>query len=169
MDLLFSPRQLARAVVPWLAVLLAAAGIVSVVFEAFVVRPEVVRFARQGRRVEGTVVSQPSLNISDHKNGRHLNRSLVSVNDVELGDQVVSIYGALRTGTTVPLLCLTPARHCMSAGEVNERLDLWPLTPLMLAGTAELALAVLLAFAAHRGRRAHAARRSSTGLPAPPA
>jgi hypothetical protein len=168
-DLLFSPRQLARAVVPWLAVLLAVTGIASVLFEGCLVRPEVVRFARQGRRVQGTVVSHPSLNISDHRNGGHLNRSLVGVNDEELGDQVVSIYGALRPGTTVPLLCLTPVHHCMSAGEVRERLDLWPLTPLMLAGAAELALAVLLAFAAHRGRRSRGARGSSTGLPAAPA
>jgi hypothetical protein len=41
----------------------------------------------------------------------------------------------------------------MSAADVQERIDLWPLTPMMLAGTTELGLAALIIFAARRRRR----------------
>ena len=52
----------------------------------------------------------------------------------------------------MPVLCLTSARRCLAAEEVKERLNLWPLTPLTLAGSAELLLAALLAVASRRHR-----------------
>jgi hypothetical protein len=165
-DLLFSPRVLARAVMPWIASLLALVGIASIGFERFIARPEVVRFSKDGRRVTGTVIGAPPANISDTRADVHRNRSLVGVNDQELGPQVVSVYGALPKGTTVPMLCLTPAGHCMSAPDVSERLDLWPLTPLMLSGTTELGLATLLALVVRRRRMRRAAAHKPPRMPA---
>jgi hypothetical protein len=160
-DLLYSPKQLAGAVAPWLALLLAAAGITSLVFERFVARPEILRFSTEGRRVAGRVLGSPTFNTTGSRGAGPRNRSLVGVTDNELGLQVVSVYGVLPTGNTVPMICLTPARRCMSAGEVNERLDLWPLTPLMLSGAVELGLAATLSLAARRRRRRPTARRAS--------
>jgi len=156
-DLLYSPRVLARAVMPWIASLLALVGIASIGFERFVARPDVVRFSKEGRRVAGTVLAAPPANVSDSRAGGRRNRSLVGVNDQELGPQVVSVYGALPKETTVPMLCLTPAGRCMSGADVSERLDLWPLTPLMLSGTAELGLATLFALVVRRRRTPRAA------------
>lgn len=153
MDLLFSPRVLARAVTPWIAVLLAVVGSASVSFELFSARPEVRRFANEGRSVEGTVLASHNYYLTDVREAGPRNRSLVGVNDPELGLLTVSVYGELPHGMTVPMRCLTSARRCVSAAEIRERLDLWPLTPTMLAGGAELALAGLLAVAARRHRR----------------
>jgi len=152
-DLLFSPRALARAVTPWLALMLAVVGGGSVLFEMVSARPEIVRFANEGRPVLGTVLRSHDYHATDVREAGPRNRSLVGVNDPELGPLTVSIYGELPRGMTVPLRCLTPTRRCVSAAEIQERLDLWPLTPMMLAGGAELALAALLAVAARRQRR----------------
>jgi len=152
-DLLFSPRVLARAVAPWLAVLLAAVGGGSLAYEGIVGRPEALRFASEGRRLSGTVVLAPAFVDVSREDGRPRNRSLVAVNDGELGPQIISTYGRLNKGADVPVICLTPARRCMSAADVQERMDLWPLTPMMLAGTTELGLAALIVFAARRRRR----------------
>ncbi len=160
--MLFPPKVLARAVAPWIAMLLAATGTGSIAFERFVARPEALRFAADGRLVAATVVVAAPFNVSGARDGGPRNRSLVAVNDEALGPQVISIYGALPTGTTVPLLCLTPVRRCMSATDIRERLELWPLTPLNLAGAAELGLAILVGVAGRRFRRARAA------MPAPP-
>ena len=151
--MLYSPRDLARAVMPWIASLLALVGIASIGFERFVARPEVVRFSREGRRVAGTVLGIPTANVSDSRSGGRHNRSLIAVEDEELGPQIVSVYGAVPKEAPVAMLCLTAAGRCMSATEVTERLELWPLTPLMLSGAAELALATLLALVARRRRR----------------
>jgi len=157
-DLLFSPKVLARAVAPWLAMLLAATGVGSLAYEGLIGRPEALRFSREGRAVSGTVMHSPVfVNPGGHDGGPR-NRSLVGINDSELGPQVISIYGTLKKGSEVPVLCLTPARRCMSATDVRERIDLWPLTPMMLAGATELGLAALLAFAARRRRRPHVAQ-----------
>jgi hypothetical protein len=85
--------------------------------------------------------------------GNVRNRSIVGVDDPEIGPQVVAVYGQLPLGSVVPLLCLTPVRRCMSADEVRKRMELWPLTPLTLSGAAEVALAAVLGLAAHRLRR----------------
>jgi hypothetical protein len=138
---------------PWIVLLLALVGIASIGFERFVARPEVVRFSREGRRVDGMVLGVPTATISDTRSGRRRNRSLIGVDDKELGPQIVSVYGAVPKEATVPVLCVTAAGRCMSAMEVSERLDLWPLTPLMLSGAVELALAALLALVARRRRR----------------
>lgn len=164
MDLLFSPRALARAVAPWLIVLLAATGIGSLSYEAFVGRPEALRFSRDGRRVSGTVMIAPTFEDPGRRDGGPRNRSLVAVNDSELGQQIVSTYGALKKGTEVPVICLTPARYCLSAADVKERIDLWPLTPMMLSGATELALAALLMIAARRRRRPHPAQQPAVPI-----
>jgi hypothetical protein len=95
----------------------------------------------------------PAFSDPGRRDGGPRNRSLVAVNDVELGPQAVSTYGRLNKGTEVPVICLTPARRCLIAADVQERLDLWPLTPMMLAGATELGLAALIALAARRRRR----------------
>ena len=112
------------------------------------------------------MVGAPPANISDTRTGGRRNRSLVGVNDQELGPQVVSVYGALPKGTAVPMLCLTPAGRCMSAPDVSERLDLWPLTPLMLSGATELGLATLLALVARRRRVRRPAAHKPPRMPA---
>jgi len=152
MDLLFSPKVLARAVVPWLALLLAVTGAGSIAYEVIGARPEVRRFASEGRRASGTVLSSPAFVDPGRRDGGPRNRSLVGVNDDELGPQVVSVYGRLDIGATVPVICLTQARRCMAATEVQERVDLWPLTPMMLAGAVQLGLAALLTAATRRFR-----------------
>ena len=161
MDLLFNPKAISRAVAPWLALLLLAVGAGSVGFDRFVVHPEIVRFSNEGRTIVGLVAtpSVPSPAVGSRTN--YANRSLVAVDDPELGAQLVSIYGKLPEGTPVPLRCLTSAHRCMGDEEVKERLNLWPLTPLMLAGLTELALAALLALATRRHRVRRAARRLS--------
>jgi hypothetical protein len=152
-DLLFSPKVLARAVAPWLAVLLAAVGVGSLAYEGIVGRPEALRFASEGRHVPGTVVTSPTFTDPGRRDGGPRNRSLVAVYDSELGQQLISTYGRLNQGADVPVICLTPARRCLSAADVQERIDLWPLTPMMLAGATELGLAALIAVAARRRRR----------------
>ena len=151
---------------PWIASLLTLVGIASIGIERFVARPEVVRFSKEGRRVAGTVLDAPPANVSDTRVGGRRNRSLVGISDQELGPQAVSVYGALPKGTTVPMLCLTPAGHCMSAADVSERLDLWPLTPLMLSGTAELGLATLLGLVVRRRRKPRVAAHMPPRMPA---
>ena len=152
-DLLYSPKALARAVTPWIALLLAIVGGGSIAFEGLVARPEIVRLAREGRRVSGTVLSVSDVVQTGKRAGGDRNRSLVAVNDEILGVQVVSVYGVLQKDSPVPMICATPARRCLSAAEVNERMDLWPLTPLMLGGATELGLAALIAVAARRRLR----------------
>jgi hypothetical protein len=152
-ELLFSPKELARAVAPWLVLLLAAVGVGSLAYEGIVGRAEALRFASEGRRLSGTVMYAPAFTDPGRRDGGPRNRSLVSVNDSELGPQLVSTYGRLKAGAEVPVICLTSARGCLSAADVQERIDLWPLTPMMLAGATELGLAALIAFAARRRRR----------------
>ena len=166
MDLLFSPKVLARAVAPWLALLLAAAGIGSIAFEQFVAHPEAVRFSRQGRRVVGAVTESPAFIPTDSRDGRPRNRSLVAVNDEGLGPQAVSIYGVFPKGTTVPLLCLTSEHRCVSAGDNSDQLLSWPVTPIMITGAGEPGVAALLALTARRSRRLRAAHRPSAAPPA---
>jgi hypothetical protein len=152
-ELLFSPRALARAVAPWLAVLLATVGVGSLAYEGIVGRPEVVRFASEGRRLSGTVVYVPVFLDPGRRDGGPRNRSLVTIIDSELGPQIIPTYGRLNEGTEVPVICLTAARRCLIAADVQERVDLWPLTPMMLSGATELGLAALIIFAARRRRR----------------
>ena len=164
MDLLFdasSPRALARAVAPWLALVLLAIGVGSLAFDQLVLRPEIARFSTDGRAAVGRVGASSVLHPSAGTRGTISNRSLVAVEDPELGIQLVSVYGRLPVGTAVPLLCLTSARRCLAASEVKERLNLWPLTPLTLSGCAELLLAALLAVATRRRR---VARRLTAGI-----
>ena len=147
----FAPRQLARAVLPWLGLLLAVTGVGAIAFEIFVDHPEAIRFSTMAHPAIGRVQTSPALQSKDSRGGFR-NRSLVSVDDAELGLQTVSVYGELTVGTNVPLLCLTSAQRCVSADAIREHLDMWPLTPVMLAGAVTLALAATLAVAA-RGRR----------------
>ena len=163
-DLLFdasSPRALARAVAPWLALVLLAIGVGSLAFDQLVLRPEIGRFAREGRAAVGRVGASSVLHPSAGSRGTIPNRSLVAVEDPELGIQLVSVYGRTPVGTTVPVLCLTSARRCLAAEEVKERLNLWPLTPLTLSGSAELLLAAVLGIAT---RRRQVARRLTAGM-----
>jgi MYXO-CTERM domain-containing protein len=99
------------------------------------------------------VTGSPVFISTGDREGKPLNRSLVSVNDEELGPQVVEIYPALPKGTAVPLVCLTSARRCMSAADVRAHADPWPITPLTLSGVGALVLAALLGLAAHQRRR----------------
>ena len=152
MDLLFNPRAIARAVAPWLALALLAIGIGSLAFDQLVLRPEIVRFSEAGRLLVGRTGTPSLPDPSVGARGLAPNRSLVAVDDPELGPQVVSVYGRLPVGTAVPVLCLTPAGRCLGAQEVKERLNIWPPGPLSLAGSAELLLAGLLAFGTRRRR-----------------
>ena len=161
-DLLFDPRTFARAVAPWLALVLLTIGVGSLAFDQLVLRPEIARFSTSGRAAVGRVGASSVLDPSTGTRGTVPNRSLVAVEDPELGIQLVSVYGRLPVGTTVPVLCLTSARRCLAAGEVKERLSLWPLTPLTLAGSAELVLAALLGIATRRRRQI--ARRLTAGM-----
>ncbi len=163
MDLLFNPKAISRAVAPWLALVLLAVGAGSVGFDRFVLHPEALRFSNEGRSVVGLVAtpSVPSPAVGSRTN--YANRSLVAVDDPELGVQLVSIYGKLPEGTPVALRCLTSAHRCLGEEELKERLNLWPLTPLMLAGLTELALAALLALATRR----HRVRRTAGRSPVP--
>ena len=169
MDLLFdpsSPKAFARAVAPWLAVVLLAIGVGSIAFDQLVLRPEIARLSTDGRAAVGRVGASSVLHPSAGSRGTVANRSLVAVEDPELGIQLVSVYGRLPVGTTVPVLCLTSARRCLAAAEVKERLNLWPLTPLTLSGSVELLLAALLAVASRRQRalRRRAIQLASIGL-----
>jgi len=147
----FAPRQLARAVLPWLALLLAVTGVGALAFGIFVDHPEVIRFSTMGHSAIGRVQTSPAWQSKDGRRGFR-NRSLITVDDSELGLQTVSVYGELAVGATVPLLCLTSARRCVSADEVRQHLDMWPLTPVMLAGAVLIALAATLTYAARRRR-----------------
>lgn len=87
------------------------------------------------------------------------NRSLVCTDDPELGPQVVDVYGDLPLGQPASVLCLTPIRRCESADVIHERLSLWPLTPLVLTGAVELALAASLLYVRIRAQRNTLGRR----------
>ena len=146
-----TPRQLAGAVLPWLGLLLALTGIVALAFGSFVEHPEALRFSTTARPAIGRVQTSPVFQ-STGTRGSFRNRSLITVDDAELGPQVVSVYGTLTVGADAPLLCLTSARRCLSAAVVREHLDMWPLTPVMMSGAVLVALAALLIFAARRRR-----------------
>jgi hypothetical protein len=150
-----SPRRVANASSFGLLFLLVAAGIGSIGFDVLRGHPEALRFAREGRVVIGEVTFRSR---NDPLNGERptRNHSLIFLDDAHLGPQVVDVYGELPVGQRVAVLCLTPAGRCESADVVDERLSLWPLTPLILSGAVELALAVALLVARrYTGRRAH--------------
>lgn len=44
----------------------------------------------------------------------------------QFGWQVVQVYGKRPVGEAVALVCLTPARRCMTAEQVSGALALWP-------------------------------------------
>jgi hypothetical protein len=149
--------------VPWRAVagpvvaILAVTGLAAIAAEVGLGHPQAVRLAAEGRHVEGTVLRGPLTGpaVGLRRTNR---RSLIAVDDPELGSVVVDDPRALLPRARVPMLCLTPTRRCDSAAIVEERVRAWPLTPLMLTGAAALALAVPLAFvgraAASGSRRA---------------
>jgi hypothetical protein len=93
MDLLYKPRVLAQAVVPWLALALVATGVGSLVFEWLVARPEIARFSSEGRAVMGTVKVPHLPDASMASRGNVRNRSIVGVDDPEIGPLVVAVYG----------------------------------------------------------------------------
>jgi hypothetical protein len=146
---LFRPRQLAAALGRPFVLVLALTGTAAVAYESFIGHPEIVRFATAGRLVVGQVYARPAPN-NPYRDRLAWDRSRIAVEDPELGPKVVEVYGPLPIGQRVPVLCLTPARRCMGADVVKERLDLWPLTPVMLTGATELALAGLLWAATRR-------------------
>jgi hypothetical protein len=150
-----SPSRFASASSFGLLVLLVEAGVGSIGFDVLLGHPEAALFAREGRVVIGEVTYRSR---NGPLNGERpaRNHSLIFLDDAHLGPQVVDIYGELPVGQRVPVLCLTPAGRCESADVVHERLSLWPLTPLMLSGAVELALAVTLLVARRQtGRGRH--------------
>jgi hypothetical protein len=147
----FTPRQLATAVLPWLGALLAFTGIGALAFGTFIEHRDVIRFSTTARPAIGRVQIAPRLAATGARQSPP-NRSLIVVDDAELGQQVVSVYGKLTVGDNVPVLCLTSARRCMSAAAVREHLDLWPLTPLMASGAVLFVIAAALIVAARRRR-----------------
>ena len=110
----FAPRQLARAVLPWLALLLAVIGCGAIAFGIFVDHSEAIRFSTTARPVIGRVQTSPVWRADDGRRAFR-NHSLVSVDDSELGLQTVSVYGALTVGANVELMCLTSRGRCLSA------------------------------------------------------
>jgi len=132
--------------------LLVVAGAGSIGFDVLLGHPNVRRFATQGRLVIGRVSYTPHDDDTHPGERPSSNRSLIVLDDPELGPQVVDIYGALPSGQSAQALCLTSAGRCESADVVRERLSLWPLTPLVLSGAAELAIAATLLFARYRER-----------------
>jgi len=147
----FPPRRLAIAVLPWLGLVLGATGVGAIAFGIFVDHAEAIRFSTEAHPAIGRVQMSPTWQSNDGRRAFR-NRSLVTVDDSEIGLQTVSIYGQLTLGTNVQLLCLTAAQRCVSADAIREHLAMWPVTPLMLAGAIQIALAAILTFAARRRR-----------------
>lgn len=148
-----SPRAAAARLGILLPALLAVVGVGSIAFEVVIVHPQNLRFARSGRLVVGQVTSTPNrVDLAYGETPRRY-RSLIFVDDPELGPQTVEVSGALPLGQQVPVLCVTPAHHCESADTIHERLALWPTTPMVLAAGVELVLAAILWFADRARRR----------------
>ena len=166
------PKQILGALGAPLALLLALTGVAAVAGEVLVAHPEMLRFSREGRAVDGVVVAHvaPIPSGFSYQGGR--NHSVIQVDDPGLGIQTVEIYGPLPVGQRATALCLTALHRCESADVVKERLAMWPLTPLGLCGAVELALAAALFLAGHQRRRRHAARdlllRDPRRVPHPP-
>jgi hypothetical protein len=144
------PRRLAGALGA-VAIVLALTGTAVVASEVIVSHPEALRFRAEGRHLEGEVYDGGfKRTAAARRLGPKGTR--IGIDDPELGPQVIDVYGYFPARKHVPVLCLTAARHCMSADVVDARLAAWPYTPLMLIGTGELALAAAL-FAVGRLRR----------------
>jgi hypothetical protein len=82
-DLLFDPKAFARAVAPWLALVLLAIGVGSLAFDQLVLRPEVARFSKDGRAAVGRVGASSVLDPSAGSRASVPNRSLVAIDDPE--------------------------------------------------------------------------------------
>lgn len=147
--MLFRPREFARAVAPWLAIFLFFTGIGACGIGILVEHAQMQEFSAAGRHVMGFVRTNSSRESTGKRFGP-ANRSSIIVDDPEMGPQVVNAYGELPVGSAVPMLCLTARTRCMTVEGVTKYLDSWPLTPVMIAGGVQLALACLLTVAIRR-------------------
>jgi hypothetical protein len=136
------------------AILFAVAGVGALGLAVFLERPAMLRFSRDGRLVTGQISrSAPS----EARNGdkRRRNQSQISVDDPALGRQTIDVYGDFAVGQPIPVICATAAGRCLSADDLRSRIDMWPFTPLMLAGAISIALAATSGLTAllrrHRG------------------
>ncbi len=147
------PDKLARALGPGPALVLAATGLVMGAFYFFITRPQAIRFSQQGRKVVGHVIVS-----SGSKYGHAWGRSdksycTIGANDPETGWQVVQAYGPRPKGQSVALLCLTPARSCMTEEQVAGDIVMWPPNSSLICAFTCLALAGALQLASARKTR----------------
>jgi hypothetical protein len=99
-----------------LAVVLAVTGAALLASEVFVSHPEAARFLSEGRHLSGDVLPE------SRGRGPGTRWTRISVDDPELGAQLIQVPGYVPTGSLVPVLCLTPAPHCMRAKVSAARL-----------------------------------------------
>jgi len=131
-----------------LAAALVVSGLAFAAFDAFVARPQMTAFARAARPVAGRAMSTPRA----PKGPPHRGPWAVSVDDAELGVQLVDGDGAAREGAPVAVLCSTPAGRCERRAAV-EAYARWPWTPSMLRAVATLAAGLVAGGLSRRARR----------------
>jgi hypothetical protein len=129
--------------------LLTLTGGGSLAFAILIDHPDTLRLSNQGRLGVGHVGSAPTYRSTGTREGFR-NRSLISVDDPELGPLVISAYGELPVGAMVPVLCSTSLGRCETAEGVKGQVEMWPLTPIMITSWVQLALAGALAIAVRR-------------------
>src|SRR5579862_8229524 len=100
----------------WFPATLAILGFVLGAFDAFVVRPAMISFARTGRRVTGLALASRSATVNPNpdptKRAPGRSGGIVGVSDPELGWQIVDTSGEDDAGASVALLCSTPQGRC---------------------------------------------------------
>jgi hypothetical protein len=131
-----------------MAAALALAGLGFAGFDALAVRPEMLSFARSGRRATGTVVASVGTVKSTVPRRSPFS---IAVDDPELGPQVVDGSGGVDAGGRVEVVCSTPARRCEPLARVAAY-ERWPRTPGMVRAAALLGGASVMALFARRRR-----------------
>ena len=134
------------------AVAIAVLGVAFGGFDAVVVRPAMLSFARTGRRATGTVFERTGM-IRPVPPRR--SRSAIEVDDTELGLQLVDGSGNVAADGREEVLCSTPAGRCERLALVTAYSERWPYTPNMMRAVMIVAVAAIVAAVA-RWRRAPA-------------
>jgi hypothetical protein len=119
-------------------------------FDALLVRPAMLSFARTGRPATGTVLAKAAaVKVVRPVRGH----GEISVDDAELGAQLLDGDGRVPVGGQVAVLCSTPAGRCERIALV-EAYGRWPRTPNMARAAALLAAAAVMAAVGRRLRAA---------------
>jgi hypothetical protein len=132
----------------WLPALLAILGLGFGAFDALWVRPAMKMFAATGRPIEGTAISTGAAVKGVPPRHHHI---AISVEDPELGWQVVDGSGGEASGASVALLCSTLAGRCERRARVAGYTERWPLTTGMGRAAFLLALAAVASFMTRSG------------------